>query len=99
MEIKDLPQEMEIKQSNSFKEITSNLADLLEYKNKKYGKSALNPINIFNGKTKVGQRIDDKISRIKNSDKLHKNDVADLIGYLVLVCQENEWTTFEEFKD
>lgn len=84
---------------NKFKEITSSIADLLEYKNKKYGNSALNPINIFNGKSKVGQRVDDKLSRIQNSDKLAKNDIVDLIGYLVLICEENDWRTFDEFKD
>ena len=82
-----------------FKTITDGIADLLKYKNKKYGNSALNPLNIFNGKSKVGQRADDKLSRIQNSDKLAKNDIVDLIGYLVLICEENDWRTFEEFKD
>lgn len=83
----------------SFKEITDNLADLLEYKNKNYGNSALAPLEIFNGKSKVGQRLDDKLARIKNSVELRKNDVADIMGYLILVCKENNWTTFNEFKD
>lgn len=82
-----------------FKTITDGIADLLKYKNKKYGNSALNPLNIFNGKSKVGQRADDKLSRIQNSDKLAKNDIVDLIGYLVLICEENDWRTFDEFKD
>lgn len=83
----------------SFKEITNSIADLLIYKNQKYGNSALNPLDIFNGKTKVGQRIDDKLARVKNSKELRKNDIADLLGYLTLVCQENNWTNFDEFKD
>ena len=83
----------------SFKEITNSIADLLIYKNEKYGNSALNPLDIFNGKTKVGQRIDDKLARVKNSKELRKNDIADLLGYLTLVCQENNWTNFDEFKD
>ena len=87
------------KPKNDFKTITESLSELLEYKNTKYGKSALNPIDIFNGKTKVGQRLDDKISRVKNSDVLRKNDIADIIGYLILVCQENDWNNFDEFKD
>lgn len=84
---------------NEFKQITNSISELLEYKNKKYGRSALNPINIFQGKTKVGQRLDDKISRVKNSDVLRKNDIADIIGYLILVCKENNWNDFSEFKD
>ena len=30
---------------------------------------------------------------------LGKNDVCDLIGYLFLTCQDNEWFNFDEFKD
>lgn len=84
---------------NVFDTITSSIADLLKYKNEKYGNSALQPLKVFEGKAKVGQRLDDKLARIKNSDTLKKNDVADLIGYLTLVCVENNWTDFSEFKD
>jgi hypothetical protein len=83
-----------------FKEILLSLNSLLDYKNKKYGNAALEPLGIFEGKCKVGQRLDDKLARIKNSEKqLQKNDVADLIGYLTLVCVENGWNNFDEFKD
>ena len=85
--------------TNNFKKITDSIASILSYKNNKYGNSALSPINVFNGKSKVGQRADDKISRIQNSEKLQKNDVADLLGYLILICQENGWDNFDEFKD
>ena len=85
--------------TNDFKKITDSIASILSYKNNKYGNSALNPISVFNGKSKVGQRADDKISRIQNSEKLQKNDVADLLGYLILICQENGWDNFDEFKD
>lgn len=84
---------------NVFDKVTSSIADLLKYKNEKYGNSALEPMQVFEGKTKVGQRLDDKLARIKNSTDLKKNDVADLIGYLTLVCVENDWTDFTEFKD
>jgi hypothetical protein len=82
-----------------FRQITDSILSLLEYKNRQYGGSSLDPINVFSGKTKVGQRADDKVSRIKNSDVLRKNDVVDLIGYLILMCKENSWTNFDEFKD
>jgi hypothetical protein len=84
---------------NVFDKTLSNLADLLKYKNEKYGNSALEPLEIFGNKCKVGTRLDDKLARIKNSKELKKNDVADLIGYLVLTCVENSWDSFEEFKD
>lgn len=83
----------------SFQDIADGIADLLTYKNKMYGNSALNPINVFAGKCKVGQRVDDKISRIKNSEELRFNDIADLAGYLFLIIKEKGWTDFEQFKD
>lgn len=83
----------------SFQDIADGIADLLTYKNKMYGNSALNPINVFAGKCKVGQRVDDKISRIQNSDELRFNDIADLAGYLFLIIKEKGWTDFEQFKD
>jgi len=82
-----------------FNEVTKSIADLLIYKNEKYGNAALDPMNVFQGKCKVGQRLDDKLARVKNGDWLKKNDVADLIGYLTLVCVENNWRNFDEFKD
>src|SRR5690606_30169554 len=82
-----------------FKSITDSIADLLEYKNTKYGNAVLEPLQIFSGKCKAGTRLDDKLGRIKNSGELRKNDVADLIGYLILTCKENNWTDFSEFKD
>ena len=88
-----------LSQANDFKDITDSIAELLQYKNTKYGNSALEPLKIFSDKCKVGTRIDDKLARIKNSDSLKKNDVADLIGYCVLICKENGWNNFDEFKD
>ncbi|QQO97074.1 hypothetical protein Nekkels1_7 [Cellulophaga phage Nekkels_1] len=82
-----------------FKDITDSISSLLDYKNEKYGNSALEPINVFDGKCKSGKRIDDKISRVKNNEVIQKNDVADLIGYLILTCKEFGWTNFDEFKD
>jgi len=79
-----------------FHEILRSVGDVLTEKNKRYGSSALNPIKVFEGKSMVGQRADDKISRIKNSDVLRKNDICDLIGYLTLMCKENGWTDFSD---
>ena len=82
-----------------FDKTLNSLADLLKSKNRKYGNSALEPLQIFGNKCKVGTRIDDKLARVKNSNELKKNDIADLIGYLTLICVENNWSNFDEFKD
>lgn len=70
------------------KDICDNLADLLIYKNQKYGNSALEPKNIFykgNAESSILIRLDDKIGRIiNNKDGIRINDVCDIIGYLVL---------------
>ena len=47
----------------------------------------------------IYQRLDDKLSRIKNSDEPMKNDVFDLIGYLILLCVKKGWTDFTELID
>ena len=44
-------------------------------------------------------RIDDKLNRIKNSSDLRKNDVVDLLGYLILLCINCDWLDFKEFLD
>lgn len=85
--------------TDQFSKVTNSLAKLLNHKNKKYGNAALEPLNIFSGKTKVGQRLDDKLARVKNSEELRKNDVSDLMGYLVLTCIEKGWDNFDEFLD
>ena len=68
-------------------------------KNKCYGDSALHPVQVFN-KLDVTKalyvRADDKVSRIKNSDTLRKNDIADLMGYMVLICIANGWLDFSD---
>ncbi len=68
-------------------------------KNRRYGDSALNPIKIFskaNASNSILIRLDDKVSRIKNSDKIRKNDVCDIMGYLMLYCAANDWLDFSD---
>ena len=82
--------------------ITESLNSLLQYKNLNYGDSALNPIKVFSksdATDSITVRLDDKISRIQNSKELRKNDVADIFGYIVLLCASKDWISFEEFKD
>ena len=68
-------------------------------KDKKYGNSALKPLDIFAKHHPYGARIDEKLARIKNSEELRKNDVADIIGGLMLLCKDNDWDNFEDLID
>ena len=72
-------------------------------KNLEYGDAAINPINIFptNGPCgQIGNRLNDKLSRIKKSTvdgkQPKKNDVCDTFGYLALMMIKNGWTEFED---
>lgn len=76
--------------------LTNSIKSLLVDKNKKYGNSVLEPLDIFKGKASAGINIDQKLSRIKASDKLVKNDVIDLIGYLLITCVENDWDSIDD---
>lgn len=80
------------------KKYTNKIQDMLISKNKAYGSSALEPLNIFSKgrpSDSLCARIDDKLARIKNvgiSDKT-EDTVFDLIGYLILLMisiEENE---------
>jgi len=68
-----------------------DIKELLLYKNKNYGNSALEPCRIFSNASPVEQllvRIDDKLNRIKKGKGLIGTDedvIQDLIGYLVLL--------------
>lgn len=81
--------------------LLSSLSNLLSVKNKRYGNSALSPLHIFsptsNG-SNIESRIDEKLSRIKQSTlegvKPRINDVADLMGYLTLLCLKLNYTDF-----
>lgn len=79
-----------------------NFKEFLKEKNRRYGDSALKPLNIFS-KESVGNeicnRLDDKLSRIKASEILRKNDVADVFGYVALLLISKGWTSFEDLLD
>lgn len=66
-----------------------DIAELLINKNKSYGSSYSNPINIFsktNPKEQLYIRIDDKLNRIKKGTEYASEDtILDLIGYLILL--------------
>lgn len=86
-------------QPTSLEKILGAVKELVLYKDKQYGNSANNPLNIFGSKCKYGYRLDEKLSRVQNSETIRKNDAVDLIGALLLVCQEFGWDDFSEFKD
>jgi len=80
-------------------EICDNIKEFLLEKNKRYGDSALNPNKIFSSLSAeegICQRIDDKLKRVENNEDLQKNDVVDLIGYLILLCIKKDWLNFRE---
>lgn len=75
---------------------------LLMAKNKAYGNSALEPMNVFSKASSaevISQQIDHKISRIKNSEEPVKNDVIDLMGYLTLYCLNQQWLDLKDLYD
>jgi len=84
-----------------------NLTKLLLEKNRRYGNSAFVPMDVFS--RHVGSynsaisnllvRLDDKLGRVRNSEALRKNDIADLVGYLMLLCVSMGWEDFDEFLD
>ena len=87
---------------SDIEEVCNNLKSFLIKKYKRYGDSVLHPIRVFSRASNIAQittRIDDKLSRIKNSDELRKNDAVDLAGYLILLCIANDWMDFKEFLD
>lgn len=70
--------------------VGAEIISLLVSKNKDYGDSATNPVNIFSDGDAVKSlcaRIDDKISRIKQKGIYDKTEdsVKDLTGYLILL--------------
>ena len=70
------------------KRVCKEIEELLLAKNKAYGNSAAEPINIF-AKTdpmeQINIRIDDKLNRIKKGSEYAGDDTElDLIGYLIL---------------
>lgn len=79
-----------------------SMKEFLLEKNRRYGDSALHPKRIFSKATTDEQilvRLDDKISRIMNSDELRKNDLCDTVGYLMLLAVSKKWTDFSDQLD
>jgi len=70
--------------------VCNQIKTLLLLKNKAYGDSALEPVRIFSKNSSIDGllvRIDDNLSRIKNTgvSSASEDTLMDLIGYLVLL--------------
>lgn len=83
--------------------VIDSIKDMLITKNKLYGDSALNPAQIFCRELRAADqilvRLDDKLKRIKNRPEdslIRKNDVSDIIGYLILYCVSRDWKDFSD---
>ena len=104
MEQEALPKDA--KTSDKISLVLQSIEKLLQVKNQRYGDSMQKPVNVFvkdadnltNDKA-LRKRLDEKLARIANADELRKNDVADLIGYLVLLCIEKDWLNFDDLID
>ncbi len=82
--------------------ICDNMKEFLKEKNKRYGDAAVSPLKIFSKSDSANSikiRLDDKLNRIKNSNQLRKNDVSDVMGYLILLMAANDWLTFNDLID
>jgi hypothetical protein len=82
--------------------VANSIRDLVLEKNQRYGDAALNPLKIFSkldAGSSIQIRLDDKLSRIINGDELRKNDVADVLGYLILLCASKGWLDFSDLID
>lgn len=76
------------------KTVLSSIGKTLIEKNKRYGNAALEPVNVFykgDASTSILIRLDDKYSRVLNSDKIRINDLYDILGYLFLLSISNNY--------
>lgn len=91
--------------SEKISEVLDAMKDLLLYKNKMYGDSALSPSNTFfkgSSTNSILIRLDDKLNRIKNGPEIpRQNDICDIIGYLtlLLVSMDTKKEDIAKFKD
>lgn len=92
---------MSKKTSWKIDKITTGLNDLLQEKNKRYGDSALEPLEgiKYTAEDGIKIRLADKVKRIINSEDLRKNDISDVMGYLVLLCADKDWLSFNDLID
>ena len=83
--------------ANKIEKVIGNLLELLLLKNKQYGNSVLDPIQIFakgSAQDLIKVRIDDKLSRLARGNDSIESDrdiFMDLAGYCILwLVADNE---------
>ena len=87
---------MKLNSEQQITQVTNQLQELLIQKNRAYGNSALEPLNVFSQQNAVDSlcaRLYDKLSRIKNKGLNDKTEdtLFDLAGYLILlIIAKNE---------
>lgn len=76
---------------DKIKELYTALMEMQLEKNRNYGDAALSPMKVFTmvkPESSICVRLDDKLNRVRNADVLRKNDLCDLVGYLILLLIE-----------
>jgi len=75
--------------SRAIMEECVDIGNMLKTKNKAYGNSVFEPINIFaktDWENQINTRIDDKLCRVSRGSEYPGDDtILDLIGYLILL--------------
>lgn len=91
----------DIATSYKIKQVTESLNELLQEKNRRYGNSALEPLEgiKYTAEDGIKIRLADKTKRIINSNELRINDIVDVMGYMVLLCVHKDWTSFKDLID
>jgi hypothetical protein len=90
IEIKHMKEALYTDTQQKIIDVLDGMKNLLLYKNRKYGDSAINPKKVFykgDSTNSILIRLDDKIGRVMSNpdDKPRVNDVADIIGYCTLL--------------
>lgn len=92
----------EMTSADAIAKVCDGMKALLLEKNRRYGDSALHPLQVFsrlNPSEGIRVRLDDKLSRVSNNASLRKNDCSDILGYLVLLCIAEGWMDFADLID
>ena len=97
---------------DSITAVFDGMREVVLEKNRRYGNSALAPLCVFATPERMADpsitqsqksiyiRLDDKLSRIVNSNGApKKNDLADIMGYISLACVSHGYTDFSDLLD
>lgn len=82
------------RKNEACEQVLNSIKNVLIEKNKRYGNAGLEPLGVFykgDAENSIKIRLDDKLSRIKNSKTLRKNDLYDLLGYCILYLINKEY--------